>query len=175
MNKNRVSIILFGFMGCLLVTIIILVVKLSLRPEEAISDIAGTTEKEPEVIIQEGDINDVLPPDDTTPEDDIASTDPAVPQTQTVVKKYVKLTDENIASGNNVNIRSEANTSCTILGKLTKDDQAEYVENVNDKWVAILYDGVTAYVSASYVQLIEVEEQVPVTDDDAPVTGADNE
>lgn len=144
MSKNKVTAILFGFMGCLVLTIIILVIRLSLRPDAPVDDVV---KEEPETIIQEGSV-------EPTPE----VIEPEEPQTQIVVNQYVRAQD----ADTNVNVRSEASTSGRALGKLTYESACAYIEEANSEWTKIDYNGTEAYVYTAYIEIYEVEEEVPV-------------
>lgn len=65
------------------------------------------------------------------------------------VKLYVKCT------GDDVNVRSQNNTDCDILGKAKNGQPFEKVEEVDD-WTHILYDGKDAYMKTEF--LTEISE-----------------
>ena len=39
MSKNKINLILYGFIGCLFITMVVLAIKIAARPEQAIKDI----------------------------------------------------------------------------------------------------------------------------------------
>lgn len=163
MSKNRVTAILLAFMGCLVITIIILTIRLATRPEQpqlatndknTVAD-SGNTEETPDSTPSQDETPDepeVQPPVDEVPEE------PEV-KTEIVTKQYVRSKD----ADTNVNIRSEASTKGEQLGKLTYSDKATYIETV-DGWHKIELNGITGYVSGNYSEIFEVEEEVIVED-----------
>ena len=66
-------------------------------------------------------------------------------------KSYVKM------NGDNVNVRSENNTDCAILGKAKKGEMFEKVEEVDD-WTHIMYNGQDGYIKTEYLTPITEEE-----------------
>ena len=60
---------------------------------------------------------------------------------------------------NNLNVRSEASTSSSILGKLDKNDKVEVISETSS-WSKIKYNGRTAYVSSQYLSDKKVEDEV---------------
>lgn len=67
------------------------------------------------------------------------------------VKLYVKCT------GDDVNVRSQNNTDCDILGKAKKGQAFEKVEEVDD-WTHILYDGKDAYMKTEFLSEISEDQ-----------------
>ncbi len=57
--------------------------------------------------------------------------------------------DKIIVTGSSVNIRSEANTNCTVLGSAAAGDKFTLLETL-DGWYKIEYNSSIAYISASY-------------------------
>lgn len=53
-------------------------------------------------------------------------------------------------TANNVNIRTAANTSSDVVGKLYKGDIV-WVKSINNGWAKFKYDGQWRYVSATYI------------------------
>ena len=53
--------------------------------------------------------------------------------------------------GNALNIRSEANTSSTIIGKLQKYDNLKVIQ-IENGWASLKYKGEKGYVSKDYIK-----------------------
>ncbi len=74
--------------------------------------------------------------------------------------------------GSTLNIRSEPNTDCDVLGSAKKGDRFTVLtENCQQGWHEISYNGGKAYVSSDYVQ-ITTEQQpapTPTPDPNAPI------
>ena len=84
-------------------------------------------------------------------------------------KQYVKMT------GDNVNVRSQDNTNCDILGKAKKDDTFELVEVVGD-WSHIIYNGQDGYIKSEFLAPATAEdvnggaEAAATTEENKPAT-----
>lgn len=156
MSKNKVSLILFAFIGCLTLTMIVLMIKLGTRPDDAVND-RTNADADQEVIIQEGTIDDDSQTTEDAPEEDLDTdtiVEPEDTSTGEDTKKVVTLLDAQV----NVNIRSSADTNSTILGKLGANEELEYIEDYNDQWTKVIYNGSEAYVFSSYIQVKEISE-----------------
>lgn len=68
-----------------------------------------------------------------------------------VQKAYVKMT------GDNVNVRSQNNTNCDVLGKAKKGEMFEKIETVDD-WTHITYKGQDGYIKSEYLTEISEDE-----------------
>lgn len=53
----------------------------------------------------------------------------------------------------NLNIRKEANTASTVVGKLSKGEYVQ-VNSINEYWVQVTFDGQKGYVHKSYLKLL---------------------
>lgn len=62
---------------------------------------------------------------------------------------------------NNLNVRSTASTSGTILGKLQKGSTVT-IQSVENKWVKILYNGQAAWISKEFVEVNSTSSQPSV-------------
>lgn len=61
-------------------------------------------------------------------------------------------------TGNNVNIRSEANTSCEVVGKASVNEQYDYLpEYDEDGFYAISYQGNTRFVSKDFANFTVIK------------------
>ncbi|MBQ2667990.1 MAG: SH3 domain-containing protein [Clostridia bacterium] len=71
-----------------------------------------------------------------------------------------------------LNVRSEPNTDCEVLGSAVSGDKFEVItENCQPGWHEIAYQGGKAYISADYAKITE-EVQVaptPTPDPNAPI------
>jgi len=61
-----------------------------------------------------------------------------------------------------LNVREEPNTDCAKLGKMTRGETLEYIEDVDDKWIMINYNGTEGFVSKDFIMLAEPEGQEAV-------------
>ncbi|MGG7619766.1 SH3 domain-containing protein [Bacillus coreaensis] len=62
---------------------------------------------------------------------------------------------------NNLNVRSTASTSGTILGKLQKGSTVT-IQSVENKWVKIIYNGQAAWISKEFVEVNSTSSQPSV-------------
>ena len=69
--------------------------------------------------------------------------------TEEPITLYIKVT-----SNNNLNLREEPNTTCTVLTSLPRGTKAELLE-VLDGWYKISYNGHVGYVSSDYAEILE--------------------
>lgn len=161
MTKNKVNLILYIFMGCLALTVIVLAIKLAGRPKPKKT---VTDDKKQEQSVDPGKQDTSADENANTPEDMEGQGDENDGGDNTDVdvvpeepKQVVMLRDP----GENVNIRSTPDSSSkkTILGQIEGNDQYEYVGEYNDKWIIILYNGEEAYVSSKYVKVVEITEE----------------
>ena len=152
MSKNRLNMILYAFMGCLVLTIIILAVKVATKPKTLVTNQASDKREEQSVPVNEG--SDVTTPvEDVTDEQEPEPEEPVVTEPEKIRKQMVVLKDPTV----NVNVRSKADAGSTKLGQIGKDDQYEYLDGIDTEWIRISYKGSEAFVSAKYVKVIEVE------------------
>lgn len=78
----------------------------------------------------------------------VASATPAVPQTAKAVK--VKVDD-------GLNVRKAASTEGEILGQVQDEDKLPLlVDTPQDGWYQVQYEGQTAYVSAEFVEVVDI-------------------
>lgn len=69
-------------------------------------------------------------------------------ETTITAAKFVK----GEVTANTLNVRAKPQSDGALVGKVSKNDIVKVTENVNG-WLAIDYNGKTAYVSAKYIQL----------------------
>ena len=84
-------------------------------------------------------------------EEEAAAAAEAETEEQVVAKVYVKM------KGDNVNVRSQNNTDCSVLGKAKQGEVFEVVETVDD-WTHIIYNGQDGYIKSEYLTEISEEE-----------------
>lgn len=53
-----------------------------------------------------------------------------------------------------VNVRSEANTNCSVFNQLSKGDTLPLISDYNDEWYEVNYNGNIAYVFKQYAKVI---------------------
>jgi uncharacterized protein YgiM (DUF1202 family) len=105
---------------------------------------------------------------------------PAIKTTVTpIIKPTKKSTTGIVANANRLNIRSEPNTECSVLGSVLKGESLIIIESyVEAKWHMIEYNGSEAYVSANYIEIQGDDEAADVvtgTVEPDSLTGATEE
>lgn len=160
MNKNTLTAILMGFVICLGIVVIVLSVKLSIRPK---------AEPEPDLSSASNVfVDDTNPTDTPTPEMTPEPTPTPEPTTVTVMM---------VRTTTSVNVRAEPSTSGTKLGTVVKGSEFPMIEEVGEadnKWTKIQYDGGEAYIKSSYLEQFEKEvEAAPTTPTPEDGEGAD--
>lgn len=130
MKKKTLNAIMQGVMIVLVLAIIAVSIKLMLRPEEEIPSEVPVVEdySEPESI----------------PE--VISEETTEAQTYTRVR-ILK---------DNINVRSGPGTDYDRLGSAYAGYDFEFVEQTNEEWTKIIYDGKEAYIYTEYIELVEM-------------------
>ena len=59
---------------------------------------------------------------------------------------------EMLTASQDCNVRADATTSSQILGRLQAGDQVKKLENVDDEWIKVEYEGEEAYIHADLLQ-----------------------
>lgn len=165
MSKNKINLILYGFIGCLFITMIVLVIKIAARPEQAIKDInkndnvvadnkkdEDTTSKPDDATTGKDNEEDTDKPDASTEDKD--NEEDKEPPKPVNVKKMVTIKEANT----NVNVRSKPDTSSTKLGKIGAGESYELLGEHDAEWTKIMYNDQEAYVYTTYIKIVEVEE-----------------
>ena len=75
--------------------------------------------------------------------EETTSTDSKKEEQQEESKMYI--------SSQTVNLRKEANSSSTILKQLSRNKQVTVIEKVNNTWSKVKVDGITGYISSTYL------------------------
>lgn len=149
MNKNTLTAILMGFVICLGIVVIVLSVKLSIRPK---------AEPEPDLSAASNVFVDNTNPTDTpTPE---TTPEPVTEPTVTTV------TVQMVRTTTSVNVRAEPSASGTKLGTVVKGSEFVMIEEVGEgdnKWTKIEYENGEAYIKSSYLERFEKEVEVTPT------------
>lgn len=167
MSKNKINLILYGFIGCLFITMVVLAIKIAARPEQAIKDINNN-----QVVADNKKDESTTTPDnekdDNTGEED--SADPGTTDTTGEEDKKDEKDETDKPSGNvkkmvtikeadtNVNVRSEPDTSSTKLGRIGAGDSYEYLGEQDGEWTKIMFGDQEAYVYTTYIKIVEVTE-----------------
>jgi len=73
-----------------------------------------------------------------------------------VATMYVRM------KGDDVNVRAENNTNCSVLGKAKKGEVFEKLDTVDD-WTHIMYNGQEGYIKTEYLEDISEEEAMNPT------------
>ncbi len=130
MKRSTLNAIMQGVMIVLVIAIIVVSIKLILRPEEEeISEVPVAEQtSEPESI----------------PE--VISEESTEPETYTRVR-ILK---------DNINVRSGPGTEYERLGSAYGGYDFEFVEETNEEWTKIIYDGKEAYIYSEYVEIVEM-------------------
>ena len=146
MNKNTLTAILMGFIICLGIAVIVISIKLSIRPN--VSDSGDTVEQiTNNVVVEE------TPTQTPTPE---ATEPPVEPQVTTVMVPMVRTTET-------VNVRDDSSTSGNKLGSAVKGSEFVMIEALDNGWTKIQYNDVEAYIKSDYLEQFEKEVEVTPT------------
>lgn len=162
MNKNTLTAILMGFVICLGIVVIVLSIKLSIRPKaEPEPDLSSASN-----VFVEDNTNPIdTPTQEMTPE---PTTEPAV----------TTMTVQMVRTTTSVNVRAEASANGTKLGTVVKGSEFVMIEEVGEgdnKWTKIEYENGQAYIKSSYLERFEREVEItptPTTEGE-PETGGD--
>lgn len=128
-------------------------------PPNESGDVIPDTDEAPDTdtgIEQPPSVPDATPPTTPTPPQEEAPpvSTPKPTPTPTPVKTYAKYIR---CTGTNVNIRSGAGTSYTVLGSAQKGDTYTVLEEKNG-WYKTYYRNKTAYIYASYASVFQLEK-----------------
>ena len=163
MNKNTLTAILMGFIICLGIAVIVISIKLGIRPN--VSDSDDTISQIPNNVVVEEGVTQTPTPEITE--------EPIEPQTTTVMVPMVRTTET-------VNVRDDSSTSGNKLGSAEKGSEFVMIEALDNGWTKIEYQGGEAYIKSDYLEQFEKEVEAtpePEQPDDgsadakAPVTG----
>lgn len=131
MKKKTLNAIMQGVMIVLVLAIIVVSIKLILRPES-------------EEIPSEVPVVEDYSESESIPE--VISEETTEQQTYTRVR-ILK---------DNINVRSGPGTDYERLGSAYGGYDFEFVEQTNDEWTKIIYDGKEAYIFTEYIELVEM-------------------
>ena len=140
MSKNRMSAILMGFILFLVIAIAILIITLSLRPENT------TTE----VLI--GNKQDVWIQEEGIPEEEVDEQEKEVVAEPVISVKWVR-------SIGKVNVRSQDNSESVKLGTLSDGEELVMLDVLESGWTKVEYDGAEGYVKSEYLEFIVSTEE----------------
>ena len=163
MNKNTLTAILMGFIICLGIAVIVISIKLGIRPN--VSDSDDAISQAPNNVVVEESVTQAPTPEITE--------EPVEPQTTTVMVPMVRTTET-------VNVRDDSSTGGNKLGSAEKGSEFVMIEALDNGWTKIEYQGGEAYIKSDYLEQFEKEveatpepEQPDDGDADAgtPVTG----
>lgn len=149
MNKNTLTAILMGFVICLGIVVIVLSIKLSIRPK---------AEEEPDLSAPANVFVDNAEPTEApvTPEATQEPTPEPTPETVTVQMVRTTVT---------VNVRADSTTDSDKLGSAVKGSEFVMIEKLDNGWTKIEYEGAEAYIKSDYLEAFEKEvEATPVPD-----------
>lgn len=150
MNKNTLTAILMGFVICLGIVVIVLSVRLSIRPK---------AEPAPDI----GTASNVFVDDNTDPAD---TPTPELTPEPTVEPVAATMTVQMVRATTSVNVRSEPSANGTKLGTVVKGSEFVMIEEVGEgdnKWTKIEYESGEAYIKSSYLERFEKEVEVTPT------------
>ncbi len=102
----------------------------------------------------------------TEPETEYALADEAdeyspAEETESEVELYgvvFSAADEYWYAVKNVNIRTEPNTDCEVVGVLNKGNELE-VTGISEEWLMVIYENQTCFASAGYMERVEEAEE----------------
>ncbi len=61
-----------------------------------------------------------------------------------------------VANTNSLNVRSEANTDCSVITQVSTEDELEFIGYEENGWIKVAIDNDEGYVSADYVEVKDV-------------------
>lgn len=127
MKKSTLNAIMQGVIIVLVIAIVFVTIKLIIRPEEVpIAELPSEEVSEVESVVEE-----------------ISEPEPEV-----VIEERVRIVNDNI------NVRSGPGTDYERLGSAYTGYDFEFVEQLDEGWTKIVYDGQMAYVYSEYVEII---------------------
>lgn len=159
MNKNTLTAIFMGLVICLGIVVIVLSIKLGIRPktDDVESGVPTNT-----VVAEEVEI--VTP----TP---IITQAPPEPQTEIIIVKMVRAKET-------INIRSQASKEGAKLGSAVVGSEYVMIEQLDNGWTKIEYNEGEAYLKSEYLEVFEVEKEVEVVpeseNEEETVEGTEN-
>lgn len=152
MNKNTLTAILMGLVICLGIVVIVLSIKLSIRPKADSKSDIGTSGTN--VVTGE-------PSPSATPTPDLTPTSTPEPEVETVTVQMVRVT-----ATVNVRSRPDSSTQETKLGTAAVGSEFVMLEELDNGWTRIEYGDSTAYIASKYLE--KFEKQVEVTPTPTP-------
>lgn len=132
MKKSTLNAIMQGVIVVLVIAIAVVSVKLILRPKEEADIQLTDSSVEPEV----SEVEEL-------PE----------PEKEVVIEDRVRIINDNI------NVRSGPGTDYERLGSAYTGYDFEFVEQLDEGWTKIMYDGNVAYVFSEYVEIIPMVKE----------------
>ena len=127
MKKSTLNAIMQGVIIVLVIAIVFVTIKLIIRPEEVpVAELPSEEVSEVESVVEE-----------------ISEPEPEV-----VIEERVRIVNDNI------NVRSGPGTDYERLGSAYTGYDFEFVEQLDEGWTKIVYDGQMAYVYSEYVEII---------------------
>ncbi len=127
MKKSTLNAIMQGVIIVLVIAIVFVTIKLIIRPEEVpVVELPSEEVSEVESVVEE-----------------ISEPEPEV-----VIEERVRIVNDNI------NVRSGPGTDYERLGSAYTGYDFEFVEQLDEGWTKIVYDGQMAYVYSEYVEII---------------------
>lgn len=126
MKKSTLNAIMQGVIIVLVIAIVFVSIRLVLRPDIVEEEPISEVASEPEQIVEEV----------------------SEPEPEVVVEERVRIVNDNI------NVRSGPGTDFDRLGSAYNGYDFEFVEQLEEGWTKIIYDGQMAYVYSEYVEII---------------------
>ncbi len=126
MKKSTLNAIMQGVIIVLVIAIVFVSIRLVLRPDIVEEEPMSEVASEPEQIVEEV----------------------SEPEPEVVVEERVRIVNDNI------NVRSGPGTDFDRLGSAYNGYDFEFVEQLEEGWTKIVYDGQMAYVYSEYVEII---------------------
>lgn len=127
MKKSTLNAIMQGVIIVLVIAIVFVIIKLAIRPDELpVAELPSEEVSEVESVVEE-----------------ISEPEPEI-----VIEERVRIVNDNI------NVRSGPGTEYERLGSAYTGYDFEFVEQLDEGWTKIVYDGQMAYVYSEYVEII---------------------
>ncbi len=155
MKKSTLNAIMQGVIIVLVIAIVFVIIQIMIRPDE-IPVAELPSEQEPEVESVTEEISE--------------------PEEEVVVVERARIINDNI------NVRSGPGTDYERLGSAYNGYDFEFLEQLDEGWTKIVYDGQTAYVYSEYVEVIPMvleedgsySEYVDMGSESAAGSGSEN-
>ena len=128
--------------------------------DEQLNDLHSSFSSSDSLLSDSNDLSsseEIPTPAPTPPQSPAPDSSSPAPTPPPVVEPVVETVSYARCTGNSVNLRSGAGTSYAVLGSAEKDTMYA-ITGKTGNWYKTYYRGKTAYISASYVSVFEIEK-----------------